>query len=97
MATFEVEVESETALWVNGKLIDITLIEHWARGQGGAKFHGIRTALTILTVFINKQLKAEDAAIEPRVAERVMEALRRLADYGYYLPPGVFGEGAINE
>lgn len=97
MATFDVEIESKTALRINGKLIDITLIEHWARGQGGAKFHGIRTALTILTVFINKRLKAEDDSIEPHVVERVLEALRRLAEYGYYLPPEVFGAGASNE
>ena len=86
------QVESEHAFRVNGKLIDLVHIEHWGCNQGGAKFHGIRTALTILRHFTRKMLQAEAPTVTPEQAERVFAALRRLSEYGYYIPPEVLAE-----
>lgn len=84
----KIEIKNKEAFWINGKLIDLTLIEHWGRYQGGAKFHGIRTALSILHHFTKKHLAAE--TIEVDQVEMVLIVLKRLINYGYYLPPEVF-------
>ena len=87
------EPQSETAFFVNGWLVDLTLIEHWSQSQGGAKFHGIRTALAILRDFAQNRSRQNDDLNGPKQVERVLTALWRLAEFGYYVPPQVFDEG----
>lgn len=83
------EIQDEYHFTINGWLVDLTRIEHWSRGQGGAKFHGIRTALSILRHFIQHGLRHEANLTDSEQVERVFTALRRLAEYGYYIPPEV--------
>jgi hypothetical protein len=83
------EIQDELHFRVNGWLVDLTRIEHWSRSQGGAKFHGIRTALSILRHFTARGLRDEANLSDPEQRERVMVALHRLAEYGYYIPPEV--------
>ena len=83
------EVQDEYHFTINGWLVDLTRIEHWSRSQGGAKFHGIRTALSILRHFAQRGLRHEANLTDPEQVERVFVALHRLADYGFYIPPEV--------
>ena len=83
-------VHSPTAFAVNGWLVDLILIQHWGQEQGGAKFHGIKTSLSILKHFIEKLQIASKQPPDEGQIKRTMTALRRLADYGYYIPPEVF-------
>ncbi len=84
------KVQNATAFQVNGWLVDLVLIQHWGQKQGGAKFHGIRTALSILKHFVEKLKRAKGQTIDPMQVKRAMTALQRLSEYGYYVPPEVF-------
>jgi len=84
------KVKSATAFQVNGWLVDLILIQHWGQEQGGAKFHGIKTALSILKHFIEKLAAASDQPLDEVHVKRALTALQHLSDYGYYVPPEVF-------
>ena len=87
-------VHSPTAFRVNGWLVDLVMIQHWGQEQGGAKFHGIKTSLSILKHFIEKLQAASDQPLDEGQIKRAMTALRRLADYGYYVPSEVFSQNS---
>lgn len=83
-------VLNETHFHLNDQLVDLVRIEHWGRYQGAGKFHGVRTALGVLYKFTTTALEKPTLVDDPAEQRRVLSALRRLEEYGFHFPAGLW-------